>query len=294
MIPLELTLRYASAADLAAHLAEQPGALLLRIANAQDLVAYTQLLLYIRLPDDGCDTAAELLQALPNLGLVVRLSDPDAVASLLTDASVTSPATLPVISGGRPPEELAEEQAGDAEGDGGEPDPDDDGSDEDGEGSDDDGGRRRVVGAALPAGSTVLSWPIEKLQSEWHTLTTPEKIRVAKHGKRPARSMVLRGGDKNLQAFLLLNPKIGIDEIAVMAGQASLDPALLRRIAMSPDWVRNTNVARALVTNPKLSTPLVQKVLPHLSVDEVRRLTKSGKVRASLKRLLMKRIEGGR
>ena len=289
MLPLELTLRYASAADLAAHLAEQLGALLLRIANAQDLVAYRQLVLYIRLPNDGCDTAAELLQALPNLGLVVRLEDPNAISSLVSDAPDATQPTLPVISGGRPAEELAEEQAGDANGDGGEPDPNDDGDD-----SGDEQAKRRVVGAALPPGSTVLSWPIEKLQADWHTLTTPEKIRVAKHGKRPARSMVLRGGDKNLQAFLLVNPKIGIDEIAVMAGQASLDPALLRRIAMSPDWVRNSKVARALVTNPKLSTPLVQKVLPHLSVDELRRLTKSGKVRASLKRLFMKRIERGR
>jgi hypothetical protein len=269
--PLELTLRYACAADLAAHLAEQPGALLVRVGNPQELAAYPDLVLYVRLPDAAVDVPARLLQALDGLGLVVQPLDPAALTPLVQGATPSAPAAPPVVSGGRPDtkddETNANEQA--------KPD-------------------ARVAGAELPKGSTVLSWPIEKLQTEWHSLSIPEKIRVAKHGKRPARLMVMRMQDKKLHAFLLRNPKIGVDEIATMAGMVQLDPALLRQIAMTPEWVRHTNVARALVSHPKLPTQLIQKLLPSLSVDEARRLTKGGRVRASVKRLLMKKIERGR
>ncbi|MCK5798352.1 MAG: hypothetical protein KAI47_14270, partial [Deltaproteobacteria bacterium] len=143
-------------------------------------------------------------------------------------------------------------------------------------------------------GTTPVSWPIERLQAEWLSLTTPEKIRVARLGKRPARAMIMRMQDKILHAFLLRNPKMGIDEIATMAGMVQLDPTLLRQIAMTQEWIRHTGVARNLVAHPKLPIPLIKKIMPHLSVDELRRLTRSGRVRASVKRLLMKRVERGR
>ncbi len=278
MRPLELTLRYRAVGDLVAHLAEQPGALLIRVGNPQEVATSVDLMLYLRTPAGGIDMPARLLQALDGLGLVVQLLDPASMAPLTKGVAATSPATPPTVAGGRPeapPEPTKEADTKD-------------------DTHEHEVNQAKPSRAALPKGSTVLSWPIEKLQTEWHQLSMPEKIRVAKHGKRPARLMVMRMQDKTLHAFLLRNPKIGADEIATMAGMVQLDPALLRQIAMTPEWIRHTSIARALISHPKLPTQLIQKLLPSISVDEARRLAKGGYVRASVKRLLMKKVDRGR
>jgi hypothetical protein len=150
---------------------------------------------------------------------------------------------------------------------------------------------RRPRGGQGFSGMGPLSWPMEKLQTEFAGLPLGDKIRLAKYGKRHARALVLRLQDKKLHAFLLLNPKITAEEVAVLAAMSSADPALLRRIAASPEWLRHTIVVRSLVCNPKLPIPLVVKLLRHLPPEEMRRLSKTGKVRASVKREMIKRLD---
>lgn len=252
MADATLYLTYASEADLASHLAEQPGALLLRIEQAEELAQLPSCRLDIKCPGGRVVAEAQLLQVLPALGVVVRLLEPAMVEALVKGAT---PAPEP-----KPPEVK----------------------------------RRRPNAGGRPAGSSVLSWSIERLQAEWSNLTQAQRIRLARHGDRPSRALVLRSQDKVLHAFLLKNPKIGADEVAHMAQMVSLDPTVLRQIAASPEWIRHAQVARNLVCHPKLPMPMVQKVVPQLSIDEMRRLTKTGKVRASVKRLLMQRITRGR
>jgi hypothetical protein len=279
MATLELTLRYRSPSDLAAHVAEQPGALLLRVANPAELAHCHQLQLYIRFPGGAIDVTAELLQALPGLGLVVRPASE--IEQVLGKASAGPTVTPPAISSGPPAEERQNAETTEATEASGQ---------RSAEQAAADKSAPKRVGHVIPPGSSVLSWPIEKLQTEFSTLAQPDKIRLARHGKRPARQLVMRSQDKTLLPFLISNTKIGADEVAAIAGMINIDPPLLRRIATSSEWVRHTNVARALICHPKLSMPLVQKVLPNLSLDELRRLVKTGSVRASVKQMIMKRL----
>jgi len=89
----------------------------------------------------------------------------------------------------------------------------------------------------------------------------------------------------------LTNPHISTEEIASLAGNAALDPAALRRIAMSTDWLRSAEVVRNLVCNPKLPMPEVERLIRLLSRDELVRLAKSGRARASVKQAVAKRLK---
>ena len=95
------------------------------------------------------------------------------------------------------------------------------------------------------------------------------------------------------QLATLLGAGLPLDEaMETVAGQ--LEHPLLQRIIGSPEWLRHSNVVRALVCNPKLSIPQIVKLLRHLPANEARRLSKTGRVRASVKREIIKRLEGGR
>jgi len=106
--------------------------------------------------------------------------------------------------------------------------------------------------------------------------------------------LVLRGTDRALHNHLLNNPHLTMEEVSRMAGMASLDAATLRRIATNPDYQRNPSIAKALVCNPKVPLTLVKRLIPQVKRDELQRLERTGKVRASVKRAIGKHLDRNR
>jgi len=145
--------------------------------------------------------------------------------------------------------------------------------------------------AELSAGAGPMAWPIEKLQREWSQLSKVERIHIAQHGQRGARGLVLRGTDKSLHVHLLNNPQLTVDEVAAMAGMPGFDPTLLRVIAKNTDWQGNVQIVRNLICNPKLPLPDAARLIGALPVDELTRLTRTGKVRDALKRAIIKHLD---
>ena len=54
--------------------------------------------------------------------------------------------------------------------------------------------------------------------------------------------------------------------------------------------VRSTEVTRNLICNPKLPLPEVERLLRPLSQDEEAKLSKSGRLRASVRQAILKRL----
>lgn len=265
--------RYATSADLRAHLEEhrQRGAILLPLTEVPDLHPVCSVRLLFEAADVSMQVEAEVLQVLPGAGLVVRWGEHLDVGSL--PAPAMNPATPEVCEALDEPDEA------------------DDANDWEETGSDERDGA--IGGPSMPAGSSALSWPVEKLQAEWDNLSVPERIRVARYGNRGARMIAMRGRDKTIQVHLLANPNISTEEVASLAGSAALEPAALRRIASNRDWLRSSEVTRNLICNPKLPLPEVERLLKGLSQDELSRLNRSGRLRASVKQAVQKRLGRG-
>jgi hypothetical protein len=307
---LKLTARYRSAADLARHLQDQvnQGALLLPLPELEtEIQQFQPVELRICFDETNSSVEAEVLQVIPNLGVAVSLKQPEKILALVEDVAPAEAAAPPEVSrtGERETEEVADVETGadldDLRSDAADLDDiesfeelDDIESFED---LDDvpplaaEEREGKKLGYRFERGAGPLSWSLDKLQREWPELSMADKVRVARYGKRPARTLVLKQHDKIFHAFLLQNAGITPDEVAVMAGMVSIDPAILRRLVGSQEWLRHTQIARNLVCHPKLTLPQVNKVLKHLNPEELRRLTRTGKVRASVKRLIIKKLE---
>lgn len=308
-MPRHLLARFDDASDLSA-LAQDyrlHQALMLPLPLGDEKPAqFETLALHFRAPGEALTLEAEVLQILPGLGLVLRLSGPEPLTALVKNRPSASPRPPEVCfldaepASDLPedpdpiPEDLADIPPFPEEPD--EPDeaPSDRPTDEDEspDGSSPDG-TSRSRGGPPPSGLGPAGWPIEKLIAEWNDLTMPQQIQVARHGKAAARRLVMKQNDRTLHHFLLLNPRISVEEVAVMAGLPGLDPDLLRRIANAQEWNRNLQVQRNLVCHPRAPMPLVTRLIEQLPVAEVRTLMRSGRLRASIKRLAMRRVEQG-
>ncbi len=285
--PRTLYLTYKSQADLAAHLGQNEAQQAMMIPlppTGEAPQQFERLALCLALggaePGDAerVEVEAEVLQLLGATGLVVRLPDPAPAAPLIHGADPSPDLEPPEVSWTGPANPLDQDPDGAWAVAEDEP----------------EQGPTVVKGHQLPPGMSPRNWPIEKLRAEWDTLTVPQKIQVAKHGKKGARRMIARQNDKKLHHFILLNPHITVDEVAVLVGNPSLEPEQVRRIANSPEWTRHASIARNLVCHPRLPLPIVTRLVEKLRAQELRRLVRSGRLRASVKRIVVKKLDRSR
>jgi len=122
-------------------------------------------------------------------------------------------------------------------------------------------------------------------------MTMAGKIKLALRGNRDARLILIRNTNKLLRRFVLLNPRIGEDEVIAVTRNKSADDELLRMIAERREWMRNYQVRLGLATNPKARLPVALRQVGTLEERDLRIIAKSKNVPAAVsaqaRRLLM-------
>jgi hypothetical protein len=128
-------------------------------------------------------------------------------------------------------------------------------------------------------------------------MSVAEKMQLALSGDREARAYLLRDTNKVLHAYVLRNPRIGLDEVLYAAKLPTLSPEALKLIAEHRDWGASLPVLAALARNPKTPLPLALKLLPRLPLQDLRVIAK-GNARQALvqaaRKLLVSPPAGGR
>ena len=171
------------------------------------------------------------------------------------------------------------------------------------EASDDDA---EAIARAVEAGTDDIVVPAEMLVEEPEAATPPlarslyaqiinmgigEKIKLALRGNRDARAILIRDAQKLIRRFVLQNPRLTDTEVVAVARNRSADEELIRIIADRREWMRNYQIRLALATNPKTPLVLALKQLTTLTDGDLRLLTKSKNVSATVasqaRRILM-------
>ena len=140
--------------------------------------------------------------------------------------------------------------------------------------------------------------PINKsLYNQILHMTVGERIKLALKGNREARAILVRDPNRLIQRFVLQNPRIGDEEIAMVARNRNTDVELLRKIGEHKYWPRNYQVRLALVSNPKTPMATALHLVGSLTERDIRLLAKSKNVSATVvtqaRRILFQR-EGHR
>jgi len=133
--------------------------------------------------------------------------------------------------------------------------------------------------------------PPQNLYAQILQMTMAGKIKLALRGNRDARLILIRNTNKLLRRFVLLNPRIGEDEVIAVTRNKSADDELLRMIAERREWMRNYQVRLGLATNPKARLPVALRQVGTLEERDLRIIAKSKNVPAAVsaqaRRLLM-------
>jgi hypothetical protein len=114
-----------------------------------------------------------------------------------------------------------------------------------------------------------------KLEAQIEEMSLNQKMQLAMKGDRTARTLLLKDPNKNIQSFIIQNPRITLDEVKYLAGYRQANADVLNAIAVHRDWTQNPGVVAALVRNPKTPGPTAVRMMEKLPMAEIRRLAKS-------------------
>lgn len=133
------------------------------------------------------------------------------------------------------------------------------------------------------AGEHLGTSPIFRIRE----LDVPQRIQLASKADRAERVILSRDTMAPVLLNLLSNPQLDSENVLTIAKSPYATPDILQRIASDRRWLANADIRIALVRNPKTPTPIAQRLLETLPLNELRTLAKVGNSKEDLRRLAL-------
>jgi hypothetical protein len=117
-----------------------------------------------------------------------------------------------------------------------------------------------------------------------------DRIQLALRGDRDQRLEILRGRNRTLHQYVLRNPGLTVDEIAVIARMPTVAPEVLTQIAERREWGHRPDVALSLIRNVATPVPVAVRLLDHVADHDLRQLAKDARTREPVQRAARKKL----
>jgi len=157
----------------------------------------------------------------------------------------------------------------------------------------------RFSSEGAPAGAASHAEPtaagrIEPIERRLAAMSVGEKIQQALHGGREWRQLLARDRAGVIQSALIRNPRVTIDEVTALARGPGLAPDAAEALAQHPSFGASTQIALALVRNPRTPLPSAITMVARLSPNDLRSIAKGAGVRAQVAAAAKKRLANDR
>lgn len=109
-------------------------------------------------------------------------------------------------------------------------------------------------------------------------LSVPSRLKLARGAPRSLRTVLIRDTNPQVACAALLFNNLTDQEIDQTAASRSVVEEVLEAIAKKREWVSRYSVAKALIQNPRTPLPRALKLLPRMSVKDMRELSRDRNV----------------
>lgn len=105
-----------------------------------------------------------------------------------------------------------------------------------------------------------------------------EKIKMALSGDKEWRSILIRDSNKQVSGAVIKNPRITDGEVLTIAKSSIQNDEILRVICSNKEWVKNSQIRRALIENNRTPLQTALRYLSSLGEKDLASLAKSKNV----------------
>jgi hypothetical protein len=118
-----------------------------------------------------------------------------------------------------------------------------------------------------------------------------ERIQLAVKGTKEERFILIRDGARLVSSGVLNSPKLTEAEVEQFANMKNVSDTVLREISRNHKFMKNYNVIRNLVNNPRSPLDLSLALINHLLVGDLKSLSSNKNVPDTLRKLALKRFK---
>lgn len=115
-------------------------------------------------------------------------------------------------------------------------------------------------------------------EGEIGLLPVPVRLKLARGASRTMRSLLIRDSNPQVAVAVLTGNAVGDQEVEQIAKSRSVVEDVLEKIATERRWIQKYPVAHALVCNPRTPVGIAVRLVPRLSIRDLRNLSRDRNV----------------
>src|SRR4051812_5427908 len=150
-----------------------------------------------------------------------------------------------------------------------------------------------VSAAAAPAGSAKTDQGLEResIITKIAKMNVGARVKLAMLGNKEERGVLIRDASKVVSSAVLASPKLTDQEVELIAGMKNVQESVLRGIQRSRKFMKNYNVVRNLINNPRCPLDLSLNMVKLLMVNDLKGLSMNKNVPETLKKIALKNFK---
>jgi hypothetical protein len=114
------------------------------------------------------------------------------------------------------------------------------------------------------------------------------RVKLAMLGNKEERGVLIRDASKVVSSAVLASPKLTDQEVELIAAMKNVQESVLRDINRTRKFMKNYNVIRNLINNPRCPLDLSLNMVKHLMVNDLKALSMNKNVPETLKKIALK------
>ena len=148
-----------------------------------------------------------------------------------------------------------------------------------------------VIAAPAAAAKTEKGNERESILQKIARMKVGERVKLAMLGNKEERGVLIRDGSKVVSSAVLASPKLTDSEVENIAAMKNVQESVLRDIQRSRKFMKNYNVVRNLVNNPRCPLDLSLNMVKLLMVNDLKGLSMNKNVPETLKKVALKNFK---
>ena len=140
-------------------------------------------------------------------------------------------------------------------------------------------------------GKEIIEEKAKPLEQRIRDMTVSQKIRTAMLGGPAARALLVRDKNRLVAQAVIRSPLIQEPEVAHMASSRAVSEDVLRLIGSNGEFTKSHQIKYNLVANPKTPMSIALRLLQHLRLDELRKLSKSRNVSGQIAKMARQEVD---
>jgi len=119
-------------------------------------------------------------------------------------------------------------------------------------------------------------------------MTVGERVKLAMLGNKDERNILIRDCSRVVYSAVLSSPKLSDSEVETIAAMKNVQEGVLRELARNRKFLKNYNVVRALVNNPRCPLDISITFVKNLIGPDLKNLSMNKNIPETLKKMALR------